>query len=106
MNYLRLPTGGDGRGWSPASQHAEEKSKFLSYSLDLTYHHLNFLAPVGNQSHISALKRCPLHSNCSVTPTLPAPKGFFLVKAEQPDVEKIVYSGDALSKRVVQSQKT
>lgn len=77
MNYLRLPTGSDGRGWNPTSQHAEEKSKFLSYILDLTYHHLNFLAPVGNQSHISALKCCPLHSNYSVTPTLPAPKGFW-----------------------------
>lgn len=76
MNYLRLPTGSDGRGWNP-TQHIEEKSKFLSCIVDLTYHHLNFLSPVGYQSHISALKRCPLHSDYSVTPTLPAPKGFF-----------------------------
>lgn len=56
MNYLRLPTGSDGHGWNPTSQHTEEKSKFLSYILDLTYHHLNFLASCGESKPLFCIE--------------------------------------------------
>lgn len=74
MNYLRLPTGSDGRGWNPTSQHTEEKSKFF-----IIYSGFNL-------SNLSKPHFCTevlsfafkLSSNTYTAASM----GFFLVKAE------------------------